>query len=147
MNQELLSQFNAKAKEVKEDMIDFAQRLIRTPSESGKEGDVAQVILAELKKLDFDEAYVDPIGNVIGIIKGTGDGPNILYNCHMDHVAPGNLDDWEYPPYSAEIADGWLHGRAASDTKVHGPSGICRLSDQSMRRQAQGRHHPHLCGV
>ena len=58
MNQELLSQFNAKAKEVKEDMIDFAQRLIRTPSESGKEGDVAQVILAELKKLDFDEAYV-----------------------------------------------------------------------------------------
>ncbi|WP_161940189.1 M20/M25/M40 family metallo-hydrolase [Anaerotruncus rubiinfantis] len=117
MNQELLSQFNAKAKEVKEDMIDFAQRLIRTPSESGKEGDVAQVILAELKKLDFDEAYVDPIGNVIGIIKGTGDGPNILYNCHMDHVAPGNLDDWEYPPYSAEIADGWIHGRAASDTK------------------------------
>jgi len=103
--------------ELKGDVIAFAQKLIQTPSLSGSEGDVAQLCLNEMKKLGYDEVFIDDIGNVVGIIKGTGDGPNIMFNSHMDHVDPGDESNWEYPPYGAVIADGYIHGRSASDVK------------------------------
>ena len=100
-----------------EDMIGFAQRLIRLPSVTGEEGAVADEILSEMKKLDYDKAYRDEAGNVIGIISGSGGGEHVFYNCHMDQVDPGNLDAWEYPPFEGLTLDGWIHGRGASDTK------------------------------
>ena len=48
------------AAEMKPAMIDLAQRLIRTPSLSGQEKDVADLILAELEKLGYDEVFRDP---------------------------------------------------------------------------------------
>lgn len=101
----------------KENVIAFAQKLIQTPSLSGSEGDVAELCLNEMKKLGYDEVFIDDIGNVVGIIKGTGNGPNIMFNSHMDHVDPGDETNWEYPPYGGIIADGYIHGRAASDVK------------------------------
>ena len=59
------------AAEMKPAMIDLAQRLIRTPSLSGQEKDVADLILAELEKLGYDEVFRDPWGSVCGIIHGT----------------------------------------------------------------------------
>jgi len=99
------------------DMTSFAQKLIMLPSVTGKEGQVAKLIVSEMKKLDFDNVFQDEAGNVVGIIRGTGSGEHILYNCHMDQVDPGNPDAWEFPPFEAVISDGWIHGRGASDTK------------------------------
>jgi len=98
-------------------MISFAQRLIQLPSVTGEEGAVADLILSEMKKLDYDKVYRDEAGNVVGVISGTGDGEHLLYNCHMDQVDPGNISAWEYPPFEGVVADGWIHGRGASDTK------------------------------
>ena len=103
--------------ELKPQMVDFCSRLIQVPSVSGEEGAVAVLIKDELHKLGFDQVFTDPVGNVIGILKGQGGGDNIMFNCHMDHVAPGNLADWEYGPYEGRIDGQWVHGRAASDTK------------------------------
>ena len=99
------------------DMIAFAQRLIRLPSVTGKEEAVADAILSEMNRLGYDRVFKDEAGNVVGVVAGSGGGEHLLYNCHMDQVDPGNLDAWEYPPFSGEIADGWIHGRGASDTK------------------------------
>ncbi|MDD4029463.1 MAG: YgeY family selenium metabolism-linked hydrolase [Caldisericia bacterium] len=99
------------------DMLAFAQRLIQLPSVTGQEGDVAGAIVSEMKRLNYDKAFCDEAGNVIGVISGTGGGEHILYNCHMDQVDPGNLNAWEYPPFEGIIANGWIHGRGASDTK------------------------------
>ncbi|MGE4284527.1 MAG: YgeY family selenium metabolism-linked hydrolase [Clostridia bacterium] len=98
-------------------IVDFARRLIQLPSESGKEQAVANVIKEEMIKLGFDEVLQDIVGNVIGIIKGDGTGDNIMFNCHMDQVPPGNLKDWEYHPFDGTVADGYVHGRGASDVK------------------------------
>lgn len=118
--------------EMKADMIDFAQRIIRCPSLSGEEGDVAKKIEAELIKLLYDDVFIDDWGSVTGVIKGTEPGPTIMYNGHMDHVDIGDVSEWEgYDPYGGEIdisemfaEDGKtlektkvIHGRAASDTK------------------------------
>lgn len=119
------------SEEMFEDMKAFAQKLIQTPSISGEEKDVADLNMAEMNKLGYDEVFRDDHGNVIGLVKGTEEGPTIMYNSHMDHVSPGDYDNWEgYDPYGGLIdicavdtknkeADQaeCIHGRAASDVK------------------------------
>ena len=99
------------------DMAAFARKLITLPSVTGEEGAVAEAILGEMRKLGYDQAFLDGAGNVVGIIRGAGGGEHVLFNCHMDQVSPGNLEAWEYPPFDGIVRDGWIHGRGASDTK------------------------------
>jgi len=108
------------AEEKKDDIVNLLKRLIATPSLTGQEGDVARLLKQEMITEGFD-ATIDQVGNVVGIIKGKGDGRTLLYNGHMDHVPPGNM----LTPYSAEIRDGdvydvrgrVVYGRGASDMK------------------------------
>jgi putative selenium metabolism hydrolase len=61
----------------------------------------------------FDEATVDPLGNVIGRI---GNGKRILaIDAHMDTVEVGNRDNWEFDPFSGAIEDGYVLGRGTVD--------------------------------
>lgn len=106
-----------KAEELQPQIVDFTQRLIQTRSISGEEGAIARLIQDEMRKLGYDEVLTDPAGNVIGILRGRGQGETIMFNCHMDHVSEGNLADWEYEPYGGTVAGGWVHGRGASDVK------------------------------
>ena len=100
-----------------ENAIRFAQELIRLPSPSGGEEAVARRILREMEALGFQEVRLDRAGNAIGVIRGTGDGPSVLLNCHTDVVAAGDPSEWEHPPYAGVVADGCLHGRGAMDIK------------------------------
>ena len=100
-----------------DDFISFCQRLIQTPSVSGEEGEVAQLIQEEMKKLGYDEVWTDRVGNVIGLLKGDRDKPAICFTGHMDTVPLGDESKWEYSPYSGAIAEGHIHGRGACDMK------------------------------
>jgi len=106
------------AQEMQEEIVAFAQKLVQTPSLSGEEEQLAKLCVEKMQELGYDQAFIDDIGNIVGIIKGTGAGPNIMYNSHLDHVDPGDESNWEYPPYGGVIADGFIHGRAASDVKI-----------------------------
>lgn len=114
-------QYSAQIKYSLEDIVAFTQRLVQTPSESGKEQEIADIIAEEMKKLDYDEVVIDPMGNVIGTIKGTGGGKTLLLSGHIDHAEPGAMED----PYSAKRMDGKrfgvdgevIYGRAAVDMK------------------------------
>ncbi|MFW5942202.1 MAG: M20 family metallopeptidase [Chloroflexota bacterium] len=101
-----------------EDCVRFAQRLIQTPSMPGEEAAIAALIETELRKLGFDDVWMDEAGNVNGRIHGQNrDLPALVLNTHMDHVDPGDPDLWPVPPYSGEIVDGRIVGRGASDIK------------------------------
>jgi len=102
---------------VKNDIVDFTQRLIQTPSLSGDEELLAELVLAELRKLNYDYTFVDGIGNVVGIMYGKDSDKNTLFSSHMDHNNPEELDLWEYSPYSGEIENNRIHGIGASDSK------------------------------
>lgn len=102
--------------------IAFAQELIRIPSPPGEEGDVAARVREEFERLRFDDVWVDEVGNVIGRIAGRADAPSIMLSSHLDVVDVGDPRGWERPPFAAEIADGFLHGRGAMDIK--GPLAI-----------------------
>ncbi len=97
--------------------IAFAQDLIRIPGPPGGEGDVAARLAGELETLGYDEVFTDAVGNVVGRIRGTGDGPTVMLSCHLDVVDPGDAGEWDHPPYGGDVADGFLHGRGAMDIK------------------------------
>ena len=93
--------------------IKFMRDLIHIPSESGQEGGVAARIKEEMERLNFDRAWIDDYGNVIGKI---GNGPTrLLFDSHIDTVGIGNLDQWEFDPYEGKLEDGYIYGRGACD--------------------------------
>jgi succinyl-diaminopimelate desuccinylase len=99
-----------------EKTVGLCQDMVRIPSFSGDEGTLADFILGAMERLDYDEAWIDPAGNVIGVVKG-GEGPRTMFNGHMDVVDAGNPKEWEHPPFAAEIHDGYLWGRGSADMK------------------------------
>ena len=44
-------------------------------------------------------------------------GPVLAFAGHTDVVPTGDARHWEYPPFDASVADGYLHGRGAADMK------------------------------
>ncbi len=146
------------AKELRPEAVNFCQRLIRTPASSGNEKDIADLYLAEMKKVGYDEIFRDDWGNVVGIINGVAPGPTLMYNSHLDQVDPGALSAWDgYEPYGACIdvveADNQdrtgmervevIHGRGAADVKGGGAcqiySGKALLMLRQMGYKLRGR--------
>lgn len=98
-----------------QNLIHFYRQAVQTPSLSNQEGDLAHLILEQMQKLDFDKCYIDRVGNVVGIV---GEGPKVIqFDSHMDTVKPGEDKDWEYPPFSGELVDGYVYGRGSVDMK------------------------------
>lgn len=114
----------------------FARDLIRIPSPPGGEGAVAERVLQEMERLGMDDIRSDAAGNVLGRIRGSGDGPSVLLNSHMDVVAAGDPGEWEFPPFEAVVAGGFLHGRGAMDIK--GPLAIQTHAAAALRGRARG---------
>ncbi|MCW5850388.1 MAG: M20/M25/M40 family metallo-hydrolase [Anaerolineae bacterium] len=100
-----------------DDLVLFTQRLVQTPSLPGEEGQVAALVQAEMERLGYDEVRVDQAGNVVGTMRGAGDGSSLLLNTHMDHVAVGDPARWPHRPFGAEIHDDAIWGRATVDIK------------------------------
>lgn len=99
-----------------EAMASFLQDLVRIPSLSTHEGAVASRLAEEMQHVGFREVWTDSVGNVIGRV-GSGRGPKLLYNGHMDVVDVGDLAGWAYSPYSGVIENGVLYGRGSCDMK------------------------------
>jgi len=97
-------------------LLSFAQRLIRTPSPSTREGDVAALVADEMRRVGCDEVFIDRMGNVIGRI-GSGKGKSLLLNAHMDTVDVGDPRSWTRDPFAGELEGGVLYGRGAADMK------------------------------
>jgi putative selenium metabolism hydrolase len=115
----------------REAMFDFLQRLVRTPSPSGQEGEMVRLVLAELESLGVSDVHTDSLGNVIARL-GSGDGPTLLYDAHMDTVKAAQTG-WPHDPLAATIQDGVLYGLGACDMK----SGLAAMVYAAGRLAAQ----------
>lgn len=102
--------------------------LVRIPSVSGdpkhaSDLDRAAAHLASLMGaigLERVEVIVGPSGaaaNVYGEWCRAPGRPTILLYGHYDVQPPGPGTTWRHPPFGAVVADGYLHGRGASDDK------------------------------
>jgi putative selenium metabolism hydrolase len=100
----------------REEMHAFLRDMIRIPSYSTQEGEMAERLAAEMDKVGFRDVHIDRIGNVVGHL-GQDGGPVLLYDGHMDVVGAGDLSAWQRDPFAAEIANGLLYGRGTVDMK------------------------------
>lgn len=103
---------------LKNDLVEFTQQIVRIPSITGQEEEIAQVIFAKLNDFGLNETWIDGIGNVISVLRGRDEGPNILLNGHLDVVPAGRLENWDFAPFDAEIDEkGNIRGRGTADMK------------------------------
>ncbi|RLG91751.1 MAG: hypothetical protein DRO36_03535 [Candidatus Hecatellales archaeon] len=104
----------------KDEATNLLQQLVRIPSPTGEEKAVAEFVYETLKSLGLKTEIFEPIPNrpdVVGFLEGSEGKPTLILNGHLDHVPPGNLEDWTYPPYEGRIVDGKMYGRGAADMK------------------------------
>ena len=108
------------------DSVSLLQDLIRTPSvnpdnapgtDKTGEAMMAQRVQEYLTPLGFriEQVEIQPgRPNLIARAPGTDDRPRILLGPHLDTVGVGGMT---LDPFGAEIRDGKIYGRGASDTK------------------------------
>jgi len=102
-----------KAEGYKAAMTKFLRDVVKFPGESCGEKEHAERILEEMKMLEFDEAYIDKQGNVMGFM-GKGD-KIIAFDGHIDTVGIGNRANWTFDPYEGFEDDLHIGGRGVSD--------------------------------
>ena len=67
-------------------------RITEIPAPPFKEDIRAAYYLKQMQDRGLSDAYIDREGNVIGVRKGTGDGPTFLIAAHLDTVFPEGTD-------------------------------------------------------
>ena len=104
------------------DSVAILQSLVRCPSVTPLEAGALTVLENLLsahgfvcQRLIFKGEGTPDVENLFARI-GTG-APHLCFAGHTDVVPPGRLEDWPHPPFAAEIADGYLYGRGATDMK------------------------------
>jgi acetylornithine deacetylase len=121
-----------------EDIIGFLRELIRFRSVTGDEGEIQEFIA---RKAGATGLHVDvfepewealkrhpasiPVTrdykgrpNVVATLKGRGGGRSLLLNGHVDVIPATAHDAWQHGPWSADLIDGRVYGRGASDMKA-----------------------------
>ena len=101
----------------RQQLVEFTQALVRLPSLSGEEQQVAARVEAEMRALAYDSVTVDANGSVIGVIQGVQPGPTLLLDAHTDTVTISPGAPWQHDPFGAEIDGDALYGRGAADMK------------------------------
>jgi putative selenium metabolism hydrolase len=119
----------------KEKLESLISKLIATPSTSGNEREIAEIIKDKLNEIGFDKVEIDKYGSVIAVAKGKSD-INILFEGHLDHVPPGNINAWKYPPYNAKIVNDEVYGRGSVDMK--GPiTSLITAMEEALKRELE----------
>lgn len=113
-----------------DEIVQFTQDLVRIPTVNPP-GDeytrCAEFLGGRLTQGGFDIEYIAADGrpehtrqhprvNVVGSRRGTGGGPVVHLNGHMDVVPPG--DGWTVDPFGGVVRDGRIFGRGVCDMKA-----------------------------
>ena len=110
-----------------DDLVALSRELVKIPSETGNEKDVADWLGNYLKgmglKVQFAEGERDR-PNVIGKLPGKTGKPCIMFSGHMDTVGPGDLKKWKTDPYAGEVVGRRMYGRGVMDSKGGGIASV-----------------------
>src|SRR3990172_9366458 len=115
-----------KVQDNRENIIQFLRDIVAIPSMDSQLKDVGERIQAEMRKLGFDEARFDKMGNTIGRI---GNGPKVIvFDSHIDTVGVGDPSEWEWDPFAGKVENGILYARGACDEKGSTPGMVYGLA-------------------
>lgn len=110
-------------------LVELTQALVRMPTVNPPGEaytDCAELIGRRLAARGFAVEYLRAAGaradsaryprtNVVGRIEGSGPGPCVHFNGHIDVVEPGQ--GWSVDPFAGTVRDGRIYGRGTCDMK------------------------------
>ena len=104
-------------------LVDLALRLVSTPSFTGSEQAAAELVRDELESIGLQvqwQQVEDGRANVLGTLPGTGGGPTLMFNGHLDTSYSGR-EPWlqGIPGFQPEgfERDGRIYGLGISNMK------------------------------
>jgi succinyl-diaminopimelate desuccinylase len=99
------------------DPLPLLQDLIRCPSVTPADAGAMAVLEAALEPLGFTCTRLR-FGEIENLFARRGsEGPHLCFAGHTDVVPPGDLAGWTADPFGAEVQDGVVYGRGATDMK------------------------------
>ncbi len=102
-----------------QEKIQILQDVIRIKTIAANEKEVADYLTKLFNKYDIptqEIIYSEGRSQLIATLEGTQPGPTLGLCGHMDVVPIGDAQ-WKFDPFSAQIDDGKIYGRGASDMK------------------------------
>ncbi|RLK00491.1 succinyl-diaminopimelate desuccinylase [Ruegeria conchae] len=101
------------------DPVELTANLIRCPSVTPEEGGALVLLQRELADAGFECTRVDRggVSNLFARWGKKGHARSFGFNGHTDVVPLGDEAAWTAPPFGAEIRDGVMYGRGATDMK------------------------------
>jgi acetylornithine deacetylase len=123
-----------------DEILEIEKGLVAIPSYTTEEAEIAEHIAdllndagieVGLQRVPFDDipfSRTKKSYNVVARIHGTGDGPSLMFNGHMDHGPIGgrdleNFSRWKRKPFQPVVENGFLYGKGCQDEK----GGICAM--------------------
>jgi putative selenium metabolism hydrolase len=97
-------------------VVELCQDFVRIPSLSGQEGPLAALVATRIGAMGF-QVETDRLGNVLGTRQGSGSGPTLLFDAHLDVVPVPDPSAWTHAPFGGELDQERLWGRGSADTK------------------------------
>lgn len=119
------------------DVAALAREMVRIPSLSGQEGDLAALLMRRMSEAGFTSVTMDRNGSVLGLIGPDDADVMLLFDGHMDVVPV--TGQWHFDPFSGIIHDGRLHGRGSTDMKGGIAAAICGVAAAARERPLRKR--------
>ena len=104
-------------------LLDVLTSLVRAKSVNPGiyEAEMAETVARWLEPTAAEVTYVESLPgrhSVAAVVSGTGEGPRLVLNGHMDTVPIDDQDLWSVDPFRGELKDGFFYGRGACDMKA-----------------------------
>ncbi|MGP4104396.1 M20 family metallopeptidase [Nonomuraea sp. KM90] len=112
------------ARQDHDSVVELTRELVRVPSRGGIDAyePVLEHMVSWLAAHDLPCARLaGPDGGPVALVcevSGADTGPRYVLDACLDTAPFGDEAAWTHPPTSAEVQDGWLHGRGSSDSKA-----------------------------
>lgn len=118
--------------------IRLTHELGAIPSFSGEEAPAARLLAERLRELGFDEVLLQDAEpgrpNVIGLLHGSGGGPTLMLNGHLD-VSPVPVD-FPGDPFRPVLRDGRIYGHGIRNMK----GGVVAMVEAAAALRRAGVH-------
>ncbi|MCK4530304.1 MAG: YgeY family selenium metabolism-linked hydrolase, partial [Candidatus Marinimicrobia bacterium] len=108
-----MKQIRDMANQYRQYSAECLSEMVKIPSLSAGEEKVVLKIKEQLEAAGVKDVRIDGLGNLIARV---GNGSKILaFDAHIDTVDTGDESQWDIPPFSGLIKDGYVHGRGTVD--------------------------------